>query len=229
MSAERVTETGELLKGLIISFDVDDVIVESSSLTVAQTNRLYGTNLKVDDLYSFYFLTDLFKSQGFENAFERANAIWNSEEVLVDSNSMLGAEYLVNHLTKNGAKLFFITSRPANTREFTELWFARNLPSVNKDQIIMQTEGSNIDHKFKARKIKELGVSFHFEDSTEHIKEILEVTEASVVFVKRPWNKGFEGGKRIITSPISERNFANGPSLIYAYLAFEEHLANNKA
>jgi uncharacterized HAD superfamily protein len=225
MGAERNIEARERLLGLRISFDIDGVIVESSAAAVALTNRLYGTNLKVDDLNSFWYLTELFKSMGFENAIERANAIWNSEEVLVNSGTMLGAEYLISYLTKNGAELFFVTSRPGNTREFTEQSFARNLPIVGKDQIIMQKEGAVIDHKFKARMVKKLAAAYHFEDSLEHATEVLETTDASIVFVKRPWNRSFTGGERIIMSPIPEKRFDGAPSLIYAYLAFEEHLA----
>jgi hypothetical protein len=72
--------------------------------------------------------------------------------------------------------------------EATREWFARELPWVKPENIILGRKEGMAGGDFKSDMINRFGVALHIEDAVEEAKTIAQETRARVLIVPQPWN-----------------------------------------
>ncbi|MBI3397138.1 HAD family hydrolase [Candidatus Woesebacteria bacterium] len=186
MARERLTSI-DILRSLILSFDIDGVVVHTAPRAVRLFNYRFNQHRQLSDLTTFMRMADWIKEVSDGDSIKESMKIWNDADVLGGSPPVPGAIAVLDHLRRRNIQPFFITSRPANTKDVTLRWFRSWLPWVDEGRILMRS-GPESGLKFKTRTIKEFGVGIHFEDSLEQATDIAGVTKARVILVNQPWN-----------------------------------------
>ncbi len=175
----------------IISFDIDGVIVDSASNAIKLYNKRFNQNKKVINLKKFFilfdWLTDILKDKNI--AAEEAIKIWNDEEVLSQSKPIPGARKLLKILTSKGYQVRFVTSRPGSVRLITLNWFKKWLPWIPEESIHISSSTAGLQRSFKSKTIGLIKPLIHFEDSIEHISDIILASpKTRIILVRQPWN-----------------------------------------
>ena len=213
----------------VVSFDIDQVEVDSASTAIQEINRRLGTEYSVADLTAYWGLVEILKRDHKEIA-EPTNfaiGIWNDPEVIGKALPVSGSIILSRYLFDEGISAYRITSRPASLRDTTLIWYKKSMPWVSSDSIHIQPDGSEIKPDFKVAEIGKLEVDFHFEDSWEHAEEIVAKTNAIVILIPQPWNRSYvpEVRSKIITIPDSK--YQTLPKLIRAYIHLSDLFKNS--
>ena len=189
MNVERRSGISELLKDAgPISFDIDGVIVFSVEKALEKTNKKLKANYKLTDIDEPYAMQGWMKADPtIKEPIREDFELWHSESVLAHASIVPGADIVCRLMAKLNHEHYFITSRPAFVKPFTHYWFEHGIPWVKPQQILMQKEGQEVSSDFKTDRIKEMGITFHFEDTLEHAVKIVERTKATVIVVRHKW------------------------------------------
>jgi len=215
----------EMFRNEGVSFDVDGVEADSAPCAVAELNLRLGTDYQVSDLTKYWGVVDLLKENHSEIEDPRGYAIelWNCDGVIGNPDPVAGAWLLADYFNRAGIIPYRITSRLARTRKATLNWYKARMPWVDEKLIWMQEGDEEPGKNFKVETIKKLGPRFHFDDSFEHAKEIVEKTNTIVILVPQPWNIDYivnksPEDKRILT-PVSHWRQPAKSAYIYIRLA----------
>ena len=128
-----------------------------------------------------------------------------------------GAIELSRLLMKSEIEVHYVTSRPSYTKNITLGWFAEWLPWVNPGNIHTGNDANPLQSDFKAKRIQELNIDIHFEDSIRHAEKISQVSpKTTVVLVRQPWNMRVSQ-KDVSESIIVAKKSRNIPKLVTAY------------
>lgn len=178
----------------IVGVDIDDVKVGFNPVLQPWHNRMYGTNLEVEDIVTY----DLWEVWGCK----KSEAIRRVHEFYESPDSRLvrpleGSQQGCFSLHREGYGLVSITSRPEivsiQTREMVEMYF----PDLFRD--IYFTNGFVLGQSglSKADVCKKVGARVMIEDAP---KTALECYEAGigVVLLNAPWNRNVGLPKEIL-------------------------------
>ena len=200
----------EMFRNGGVSFDVDGVEADSAPCAVTELNLRLGTDYRVNNLTKYWGVVDLLRKNHPQIKDPRGYAIdlWNCDEVVGNPDPVAGAWLLANYFNHEGIIPYRITSRLSRTRKATLNWYKARMPWVDEKLIWMQEGDEEPGKNFKVDTIKKLCPRFHFDDSFEHAKEIVEKTDTTVILVPQPWNINYivnkpPEDKRILT-PVSD-------------------------
>ena len=166
-----------------IAIDFDDCIVDSCPLVIEHLNKIAGTSLKREDIFSMYFV-DVWKidekviKEGILNLY----SIENENDFL----PIKGAIEAINKLNEKH-ELIIITGRPEHTSCFVNKWLEKHLPNVFK-KIIYTNQHFGVK-KEKALVCEEEGVEIFIDD---YDKNVFSVSEKNIrcFLIDNPWNQG---------------------------------------
>lgn len=222
-----LSKTLEKLKSRGVTFDIDNVEIDTLKTAVMLYNDIYGFKYKnpktTEDVTTYWAMVDWMKDiPQIENPVKAAIDIFHDERVLIHSKPVSGFQALLKYLTANGiSPLTRITSRPGMARDHTYLWYRNRYGEFDINLIRIQDEGDQINSNFKSQEIGKKGAPYHFEDSFEHAEQIIEETEATVVLVPQPWNERYvPETNRII---VSNSDF-HKPRLLRAFYALAKSI-----
>jgi len=158
-----------------IGFDIDDVFFPTAQNIVNIINTLYPDVLLegiktygIEESYTYI------PKYIIDNAVERA--VEETEEPIEDAIDVL--RYFINN--KIVSLIYFITSRPENTRQRTLEQIKSNLSDV---PFVIYHK------KDKTNTIDRLGLDYFFEDRVDHSEKIADSTKCTPVLFDRPWNQ----------------------------------------
>jgi len=106
------------MENITAGFDVDDVLLPSSSHAIRWYNKHFNTHLTPSHWYK-NIPTEPWAAESDRQVIERVNIILNSEDYLSEIVPMDGALDVLNDLDANGDRKIAITSRPPWMKEMT--------------------------------------------------------------------------------------------------------------
>lgn len=151
-------------------------------------------------MHTWFAITEWAKKLGLdeETARQLDIGLWTDPDILIQAPLLPAAYELFRKVHEFGQKPPVITTRIANLKKCTFDWFGNWMTFVEPDQIHIRDDDSENKEKFKARKIRELGVDIFFEDAVEATKVILQETEARVILVPTAGSKDVGDNPRLI-------------------------------
>lgn len=181
-----------LSKGGSISFDIDGVIQATYLSAILLASHELQVPISYSMLTSYWELANIAqkKPRMIKDPFEFARITFNQSKNFLESPPLPGAISFLKILRQSGINPFFISSRPAQFLEETLHWFGENLPWINPQVIHLKHNPDEDASEFKSRKIRELNVKLHFEDSLEEAERIA-AQGINVILVPHPWNSSF--------------------------------------
>lgn len=170
-----------------ISFDADQVLIDSATPVLTEFNKRYNTNFRPKDINDWYFLEKRLKEKGVsDKEAERLNlAIWTDPELMDVSKPLPGSiELYREFLKRSDHQIPIITVRNHKLRDVTLQWFKRYLPEVPESWILMRKNKNIKGNDFKEEKLRELKINWHFDDSSD-IKDLIlqKLPSTNVVYI----------------------------------------------
>lgn len=179
------------MKHLKIGIDIDNVIADSYPHYIKAFNKEFGTSVKYEEIYHFYYLE---KNVGVEKTLvsEFIESIVHSEEFQLQIPPIINALKIIKKWIKKGYSIHYITSRPIDTQEETEKWLKKHgfmLPGVTLD--LYNEKEHNFSHISRINSYKRFiadgkKLDIFIEDSIDIAKSM----DIPVLLVDRPWNQG---------------------------------------
>lgn len=169
---------------MIVGIDVDDVIADFNGVLQPWHNKVYGTNLKREDITD-YDLWNIWKCSKGE-AFRRVHEFYKSS----DSRKVKPVERAPEGilLLTQRYNLVAVTSRPIAIREETEDWIQRYFPAMFSSCYFTNAFGLEGERRKKSDVCKELGVNIMIEDSPTIAQRCYDAG-IKVVVLNAPWNE----------------------------------------
>ncbi|MGB6882018.1 MAG: hypothetical protein WBD86_01835 [Microgenomates group bacterium] len=185
----RFVNIDELLRTYKLSFDGDGILINSGIAVIQAFNNLFGTDHRLEDAHGWFVIAEWAMMAGASEseALELNVRLWTDPAILIKSPPMPGAVEFTKKLYEQGADICVATSRIPKLRETTLNWFKKWMPWIKQEKINIRTNNDVNGEIFKANVINQLGVRIHFEDDLEHARNILDRTNARVVFM--PYTK----------------------------------------
>ena len=109
------------MKDLVVSFDIDQVEVDSATTAIAELNRRKQTAYKVSDLTMHWGMVKILEINHPEvkDPISYVIDLWNDPKVIQKAQPVSGAVELSKYLYENDIAAHRITSRPASLKEET--------------------------------------------------------------------------------------------------------------
>lgn len=210
---------------LKVSFDMDGVEINSAELAIGNLNNKLGTNHVVDDLIGYWTMVDLVSKAdpSIQDPKKYATDLWNNDNVFGNAKPDSGAWILANYLNRIGINnISRITSRPSFVKDVTLNWYKTKMPWVKQESIYIQ-DNALYDPDYKVKKIIELGIDLHFEDSVDEAEKIVSQTNARVVLVPQFWNQEyiFDGNWPKGKILIPHRDWRTPAKMVHVYIGLE--------
>lgn len=170
----------------VIAVDFDDVIVDFNSAFSAYHNRVFGTNVTYEAIFTHEM--QLVYGCAREVIIERVEDFYQSEEH-AQLGPIAGVQNALQQLEEENV-LHVLTNRPAKRRRETEEWLAHYCPnvftSVNFTNLF---GGEEHDEKLpKSAVCHRLGAKILIEDAPRHAAEAA-ANGVLVIMPTRPWNR----------------------------------------
>lgn len=179
------------MKHLKIGIDIDNVIADSYPHYINAFNKKFGTSVKYEEVYHFYYLE---KNVGIEEnlVLEFIESIVHSEEFQLQIPPVINALEIIKKWIEQGFSIHYITSRPSDTKKETLKWLKNQrfwVKGVTLD-LYHETE-HNFKHisrinNFKKDIADKKKLDVFIEDSIDIAKSL----EIPVLLFDRPWNQG---------------------------------------
>lgn len=179
------------MKHLKIGIDIDNVIADSYPHYIDAFNRRFGTAVKYEEIFHFYYLE---KNVGVEENLvaEFIESIVHSEKFQLQIPPITNALEVIKKWLKNGHSVHFITSRPIDTKTETIKWLKKHgfmLKGITLD--LYNEKEHNFSHisrinSYKRMVADEKRLDIFIEDSIDIAKSM----DIPVLLIDRPWNRG---------------------------------------
>jgi hypothetical protein len=190
--ANLIAENLQALDGGMIGIDIDAVTQATYTLALRNVSRRLGLQSVIpkERLTSYWELVKIAQHYGIaeDEALEYARSSWNDHEVYQNSPAMPGIRSLLEIFRYVQIPHIFISSRPPEFLETTQIWFGMTFPWINLESIILGRAEGMSGGEFKTGAVKKYGVVLHLEDAPEEAIPIVEQTSARVILVPQPWN-----------------------------------------
>lgn len=179
------------MKRLVLAFDCDDVLVQTSGVIVEKYNELYGTSVALD---AYYRKGDTWQSNSHDEALLRLDGILRDgviDEIAPDIEVVRAIEQLATiH------ELHLVTGRqeymePATIR-LLDAYFPGCFTSVEHTNYVV-VANSTYRRRSKGEVCKQIGANVLIDDHIVHCDSVLAAGVSEViVFGDYPWNNSFE-------------------------------------
>ncbi len=180
----------EKKKKLKIGIDIDEIVTEFVLGFLKFFNKKYNKNFNFEDMFSYDFweTLDIDKEESFRLAGDFFHSSFNTIELVE------GAIKSINKLSENN-EIFFITSRPINTKDKTENFLKSKFPYL-KFKVFYS--GDRFGRGKSKREIcNDMGINFLIEDQEKYVLDCAESNVKCLLFDK-PWNKNCPEHENII-------------------------------
>lgn len=174
-----------------IGIDIDEVIVEFVEGYLEIYKIKFGKiPLKESILsYNLWEYLDLTK----EEAYSLSDELYESD-IFKDLIFVEGALESVKKLSENH-EIFFITARPEQIKEKTELMLKKAFPDINYN--LLHSKGFYGGVKSKGEICRKLGINFMVEDHKEMALDCAK-NKVKTFLLEKPWNRDCEDHVKII-------------------------------
>lgn len=173
---------------LTIAFDCDDVLVDTSSVLLAEYNRVYGTSVSLRDFYA----DDYWQAPTPEVAMERVDTLLR-EGLLADIAPREETIEYISRLYRDGHELHVVTGRQSYQLEETMGMLAKYFPGMfsTVEYTNMYASGSNLHlRRTKGKVCRELNAHMLVDDHLFHGEDVLCAgVENVVIYGDTPWNQ----------------------------------------
>jgi uncharacterized HAD superfamily protein len=171
----------------VVCIDVDDTLVDYNLALRNWHNETYGTSLKFEDFKS-YFFNEVWGGT-MQEVIDKVE-VFNKSGIPKKLSPMEDAVDAVSLLSRNGKKLFVVTSRPDYLKEDTEYLVNNLFPNKFSDILFSSNHYSKRENsgKTKAEICKELN-GFLIDDSLSYILQCQEEGVDAILFGNCPWNQ----------------------------------------
>ena len=188
---KNISENLKLLKGGLVSFDIDAVTQQTSDLSLKKASHILKKYITISDIVKYWGLKDIAAKNGMneKEALEFSLYCWNDHSVYSGSPVLPGTLTLLRLFEEARIPYMFISSRPTEFKLTTKRWFEKNLPWVDPKNIIVERVGAAFGGSYKSDMINKYGVVLHIEDAVEEARAIAQETSAKVIIVPQPWNQ----------------------------------------
>lgn len=175
----------------IIAIDIDDVLADYSAEFAVSSNRLWGTELTVDDYHEDWMKV---WGIGFEEVLERGKALFE-DRIHERLNRKDGAAEVLTELGTD-FDLMILTARGDSTKAATLEWFARHYPMIDHGSITFANLWANPEpgmvNRTKGDIAKRLGVAYIIDDQLKHCLAAAEHGIEALLFGDYRWNQADE-------------------------------------
>ncbi|MEO6761667.1 MAG: hypothetical protein ABI220_04825 [Candidatus Saccharimonadales bacterium] len=172
------------MKKPIIAIDFDDVLCPTSPLTIDFYNRTYGTNLTMDNAYT-YANSGLWLAD-HATVLQRVNDFITQPEIL-EVPPIKGAVDVIRSLSSEYS-FIVITGRSTLTHDFTVQWLRCHFGNKFDDCIFMEELQKGEPDVSKLDVCNGLGVVYLIDDTLLHL-QYFEAESRGVLFGDYPWNR----------------------------------------
>ena len=167
-----------------VVFDLDDVIVDTAPHILSNHNRLFGTDLTLDDYYKDNFETAWGMPK--DQAVLHVNAYLNSDHCHDLTPSDEALEVIARLESKYD--LAIVTGRPDQVSESTSHWLNRHFPGVFNNVIFSNFFANPEKARHKGDICKELGAISLVDDHISHIQSAADFGINTYLFGEFPWS-----------------------------------------
>ena len=174
------------MKKLRIGFDIDDVLVNSGIAMTSLHNKVYGTQLDLNNIYNLETFKDWGVADG-QGIVDRIHEIMRLDDWLGLDTPIEGALGVLSKLKDEGHQLFAITGRPASFRSDTIKLLETYFPGIFSDETLFMTDlyavdGSPVEKVTKLDIARELKLTHFVEDLLVHADILAEEGIKTVLF-----------------------------------------------
>jgi uncharacterized HAD superfamily protein len=179
----------------IIAVDIDDVLSLGAEGFVSYSNKMWGTNLTVEDYderWSRMWQVD------HEEEKRRAIQIYNSG-IVGNFEHRKEALGVLRHLKKN-YKLVITTSRVSKVKEDTLQWLDKNFPGIFEEVHLagLYDTLTKDSHKLtKGELVREIGANYIIDDHPKHVFAAAEAGIPAILFGNYSWNRDLKLPKNV--------------------------------
>jgi len=211
MRKERLKRFGRLTNLFQVmppSFDMDGVLVNSGKKVAERVNEILGTSYQSQDVNEWDIVQKWAMLEGWSKvrARELDRKLWSDPNIFLQSPPMPCAHDFMEALHRQGIKPYFVTSRPPEFRPSTLAWVEKEMSWIEESHVCIRKNEEISGALFKARKINELQIGIHIEDSAKQAREILEnAPNCLVVLLSYPSEAGQINNKRLIEIPAPKK------------------------
>lgn len=172
----------------VVAFDFDDVLMHFNVGFIAFHNRIYGTNIKYNEVFSYDM--ELVYGCDAEVILERVKAFYQSSDH-AEVEPIPGAVEAVRCL-RDRHLLDIVTSRPDTFRECTHTWIERFFPGIFRALHFTNGFGAanGVRKRLKSEICKEIGAIVLVDDALKHAEEVAK-KGIPVLLPDRPWNRDY--------------------------------------
>lgn len=191
-------------------FDMDGVLVDSSSVSLKKLNAKFSSSYSIHDKTHYRWTWDFVKSMlGLHVTNEEIIDFAYGEDVLSQAKPLPGAQALVKSLSEEGFSVMISTSRPARHRKVTLETIEEYFPSIN--QVYMREKHHSNSFESKLWSISNSMPLNLIDDDGNLLLSLKPWILPSVALGIRdwPWNKNVQDH---LGNPISVERF-DSPSL----------------
>lgn len=171
-----------------IAIDVDEVLADYAAEFVLLSNRLWGTNFKVEDYHEDWL--SLWGVDMNEALIRRDVLLADRMHERLKHNDE--AVDVLNQLSEH-YKLVVLTARNSDTKQMTVEWIHRHYPMISSDNInfagIWDNPKPNAAKQTKGQVAKQLGANYLIDDQPKHCFAAAEHGISSLLFGDYSWNQ----------------------------------------
>lgn len=174
-----------------IGIDIDNVIADSYPHYIDAFNKKFGTAVKYEEIFHFYYLE---KNVGVDESqvAEFIESIVHSEEFQLKIPPIKDARKIIKKWIRKGYSIHYITSRPIDTKTETIKWLKKHgffIKGITLD--LYNEKEHNFTHISRINSYKRFiadgkKLDIFIEDSIDIAKSM----DIPVLLVDRPWNQG---------------------------------------
>lgn len=185
MRKEIIRNTEEFFSKFPVSFDHDGVIADTRTLVVNEINDLFNTNYIATDIRNWNWVYDIALKHGLKekDALSLDMDLWYNPDTLFKAPVLEGAYEELFWFYSRGIEPPIITSRNSKFRESTFSWYEEHLPFVNRKTIFIRENEELNGEIFKVFGINFFNTSFHFDDSVDQTRFILDNSDTHVALL----------------------------------------------
>jgi uncharacterized HAD superfamily protein len=170
-----------------IAVDIDDVLAVHGEAMIAYSNRVFGTNLTIDDYTEHW--SEMWKVDHAET--ERRAIQYHQTDDMASYRHHADALPVLKELAQK-YRLIIVTARRRDVSGITATWidkyFGGIFESINYAGIWDKIDEDSATAT-KAELCKELGVDYLIDDQSKHCNGAAEVGITAIMFGDYPWTR----------------------------------------
>ncbi|KAH9891014.1 hypothetical protein C8Q73DRAFT_702559 [Cubamyces lactineus] len=157
----------------VIAVDMDDVLSQTNEVVAEWHNKAYGTNMKIEDFYYYYYWMNPYWGNPTETV-EKVEQFWKTDYI-DKAPPVEGAREALTKLKDMGYRLVVVTARQTRELDRSLAWLERNFPGLfdtmictGQSQETLTDEHELVTKLSKAGVCRKIGAKFIVDDSVEN-------------------------------------------------------------